>query len=207
MKLLELVTGSVLLGLLCAMCASLLHSQAALLKEVSGRLAETTSVRTARDILLAELRDLRPEDIRAVARDSIALRVFRGWGIACSPRGIRYSGLRAVDAGKDSMLIAETPSGFTGGGPANDCGGLNNVIRVNPNRPLTPGSPVLFFETGTYYLANGALRYRRGREGRQPVTDELLDDRFSRLVPESAALRIDLKSKRGSLHLSRVRLP
>ena len=34
---------------------------------------------------------------------------------------------------------------------------------------------ILVFETGTYHLSRGALRYRRGRGGRQPVTEEVLE--------------------------------
>ncbi len=33
---------------------------------------------------------------------------------------------------------------------------------------------VLIFERGSYHLADGAFRYRRGRAGRQPVTEALL---------------------------------
>jgi cell division protein FtsB len=212
MKLVELITASVLLALLCAACATLLHSQMQLLNDVTTRVAEGETLRAARSVLTAELRDLVNTDVHAIAGDSVALRVFRGWGVTCSTANgvsaVRFHGLRDLDASKDSLLVvgAEQAWAFTGGNDAGVCGASEHSINVRTASPLSRGSILMFFETGAYHLANSALRYRRGSEGRQPITDELLDDRASMLVREAAALRIQLSTHHRMSSRTRVLL-
>jgi hypothetical protein len=45
----------------------------------------------------------------------------------------------------------------------------------------------MLFEAGSYHLSEGALRYRRGRGGRQPLTEEVLAG--ARLIDTLGALR------------------
>jgi hypothetical protein len=121
--------------------------------------------------------------------DSLPLRAFRGWGPVCrlgtEPGGIvvAYRGERAANPAKDSVLIL-TASGWrrtdlTGRavGPrscALDLGGDSEVWTVDP--PVGGALVARVFERGSYHISGGALRYRRGRGGRQPLTLDVFDD-------------------------------
>jgi hypothetical protein len=119
--------------------------------------------------------------------DSLPLRAFRGWGLTCpggdTHRGVTvvaYRGERTPNPAKDSVLV------LTGAGwvPA------DLVHRSRTRQPLCPdgldsdtelwtldpplsGVLMRVFEHGSYHVAGGALRYRRGRGGRQPLTAEV----------------------------------
>jgi hypothetical protein len=71
---------------------------------------------------------------------------------------------------------------------SNDAG---EVQRWRIEHPVRAGDVLVLFESGTYYLSDGALRYRLGREGRQPLTAEWLDDRRSRFHKVDA--RVDVR--------------
>jgi hypothetical protein len=47
------------------------------------------------------------------------------------------------------------------------------AVRIDPDPPAAAGY-ALFFETGTYSFTDGAVRYRRGEGGRQPLTEAVL---------------------------------
>jgi hypothetical protein len=66
------------------------------------------------------------------------------------------------------------------------------LITIAPIDPLQVSSLVLLFESGTYHIANRALRYRLGTEGRQPLTDELIDDRRSGFSTDAGGFRVRL---------------
>ena len=194
----ELVTTLALLGILSVACGALMKSQAQWLRHVSEQAATGETIRTARGILHAELRDISAADVLSVAADSLALRVFRGFGIVCavSEDGVvlRYRGLRAPDAGKDSLLViaAERTTAFRLVSDRQLCALRpgEQLITVAPVDPIEDGSLVLLFESGAYHIANRALRYRRGSEGRQPLTDELIDDRRSGFSTEPGGFRV-----------------
>lgn len=202
----ELVTALALLGLLSAACVALLRSQTALLRQVSERAATGEALRAASGILHAEFRDVVAEDISGSSSDSLALRVFRGIAVVCAVDGdaavLRYHGLREPDPTKDSLLIveAERPMPFrvVTGRPLCVARSGEQLITIEPADPLEHGSLLLIFESGAYYMANGALRYRRGVEGRQPLTDELLDHRQGGFTMEPRGVRIRLRAKAGS---------
>ena len=105
----EALTTAVLLGLLCTIAATLLHSESMVVRNTSDHIATGEALGSARMIVTAELRNTAPNDVRALGRDSIALRVFRGRGIVCArgPESVhfRYSGLREPNPDKDSLLI------------------------------------------------------------------------------------------------------
>src|SRR5687768_2114617 len=195
MKLVELVTTSALLGILSTACAVLVHAQTQLLRNVSDRVADAEALRTASGIVTAEVRSVAAADLHAVAADSLALRVHRGMavvaGVASSGITLNYEGIRDPDPAKDSLLIvgSERAGSFTllSGDP----------LRIQPDIPVASHDILLFFETGAYHLATHALRYRRGVEGKQPVTDELIDHRASRFGVESQArlVRIHLRGR------------
>lgn len=194
MKLVELATTASLLGIISAACATLVHSQTRLLRDTAERAATSESLRTAGGILTAEVRTVARSDLRAVSRDSLALRVMRGWAVVRTRDRdryiLRYEGLRAPDAEKDSiLLVGEEQAGtfvVAAGEP----------LAIRTELPLPPGSVILFFESGAYHIATNALRYRRGLGGRQPITDELIDHRASRFGLEAGS-RLLLLHLRG----------
>lgn len=150
--------------------------------------AEAELLRVARTAIAAELRFLDPAaDLRAVAADSLPLRALRGIGVVCAREGdallVRYRGLRDPEPAKDSVLVV-------GMGPIPPAQ-LEHSEAVQEGCPTRPGETIrrwiagdpppagallLLFESGSYHLAGGALRYRRGAGGRQPITEERLDD-------------------------------
>lgn len=170
------------------------------------RLAD--AARTADLILAGELRYTSALD-RVAARDSVRVRAVRGVGALCRRDGahvwIRYRGLRAPDPDKDSiLLITGSDTGgsihaVTASAPDSACGSGVRLSIEPP--PAASAGLVLLFEPGSYHLSGGALRYRRGRAGRQPLTEALLrDGRFevgsgtlvARLEPELDSLpRLD----------------
>ena len=48
------------------------------------------------------------------------------------------------------------------------------------------------YERGTYYASDGALRYRRGAGGRQPLTPEVLDTRLGGFRVNGGATALEL---------------
>ncbi len=134
-------------------------------------------------VLSSELRSAAPADVRAFAPDSIRVRAFRGGGPACAAGGdtlvVAYAGVRLAEPAKDSLLLVrgdgteEAVDVVAVGPPDPTCGEPGTRIRVG--RALqTPAGFALVFETGVYDVTGGALRYRRGAGGRQPLTESLL---------------------------------
>jgi hypothetical protein len=202
--LLELLTALTLLGVLTAACAVLVHSQSRLARTVSENSAADETLRTTRMILRAEFQDIAPIDVRSIADDSVAARVFRAWAIVCDVDStlatLRYRGIREPEADKDSLLVLgeEHAVAFAQAVlPREPCSVLagEERIAVRTARPLRRNAVVLLFESGTYHLATRALRYRRGLEGRQPITDELIDDRTSDFRADPRGIVVRLKSK------------
>jgi hypothetical protein len=145
------------------------------------------TVRTVAWLLAEELSGGRPfRDWQAGPGDSVSLRAYRGLGVV-SPGfngtgglPVCYRGLRNPNPEKDSVLLL----GKDGRWKAHDLaariqssdecdGGRNETWDLLP----PPGNPVLarVFENGSYHFADGALRYRRGRGGRQPITPERIE--------------------------------
>ncbi|MGQ0815138.1 MAG: hypothetical protein ACT4O1_11815 [Gemmatimonadota bacterium] len=204
--LIELVTAAVVMGILAVACATLIHSQVTLVRSISERAAANEALRTARLLLRAEFRDVDASDVRAVGRDSLAARVFRGRAVVCIveyPNAVlRYRGMRVPEPEKDSLLLVgeERVVAFSLGGttresciPRSD----EQVVTIATEVRLRANSVVLIFESGTYHLANNALRYRRAAEGKQPITDELIDHRASRFdaEPRGRGIRVRLRSR------------
>ncbi len=63
------------------------------------------------------------------------------------------------------------------GGPscAMDLGGRSEVWTIDP--PVPGALVARIFERGSYHVSDGALRYRRGLGGRQPLTLDVFDNR------------------------------
>jgi hypothetical protein len=163
-------------------------------------------MRTASLVLDGELRYSAAADL-TVTPDSVRLRAMRGTGVICGRSGgevrVQYQGVRRPDATKDSALVI-TDSATTGvayriehvaaAAAEPGCGaGYRLTLDGTP-----PGNGLmLVFETGSYHLVDGALRYRRGRGGRQPVTESVLAD--GEFLRESHRLTVRLVLSDDSL--------
>lgn len=150
-------------------------------------------VRTARVVLHRELRAGVPgRDWASPAGDSIPLRAFRGVGLPCGSGSSKetrylYRGRRLPDPTKDSVLfllrdgtwragalLASRP-GAAGEDSCPGHTGNGGVLRIRTDEASGDVVLVRVYERGSYHLQAGALRYRRGRSGRQPLTATLLD--------------------------------
>lgn len=158
-------------------------------REAAARLVRQMDVLSARRLAAVVVgRDLRrgvaQRDWMDPAGDSLALRVFRGWSLACptSPRrsegvDIAYRGARAPVPAKDSVLVL-TGEGWVAADlvrrvrvDRSSClKGLDSTAELWTLDPPVSGPLMRVFERGSYHISNRALRYRRGRGGRQPLT-------------------------------------
>jgi len=157
---------------------------------LAERAESLAAARAAGWIVQEELEGARAgADVSAPAGDSFALRAFRGAALVCGlvpPRGVvvRWSGLRAPDPTKDSVLQllgtgAWVPRGLEArvaepGACPDRSGGLEERWTLAEATP-PPGSLLRVFERGSYHLSDEALRYRIGFGGRQPLTPPSLD--------------------------------
>jgi len=134
--------------------------------------------------------------------DTLALRAYRGLALvqgreAVGQVTVCYRGIRNPNPEKDSVLFLSGDAGWTAhallararGDPGclEEAGGWEEVWRVDPE----PLEPVLgrVFERGSYHLADGAFRYRRGAGGRQPLTPVRIADGTLEEVPGQGGLR------------------
>lgn len=119
--------------------------------------------------------------------DSLPLRVFRGWGLSCASVAARpgtivvaYRGERSPSPVKDSVLVLTDgrwlPADLIDRARIREpsCSdGLDFDMEVWTVDPPISGPLLRVFEHGSYHVQGGALRYRRGRGGRQPLTPEV----------------------------------
>lgn len=188
----EVLVVLVLTALLAAAAASAVESHRKVVHEMVARAQVDESVRVIRGVLGDDLRGGGPVSVGS-AGDSVALRVYRSRAVPCSPlpgTGWRVDsrGIRRGDPEKDSVQLLgvdgtwRTAALVSVGGRPGPCGDPAATERweVDPPQEVPP---VLLrsFERGSYHLSVGALRYRRGAGGRQPLTPEFLDDRESGL--------------------------
>jgi len=173
------------------------HRRAAFWMARRGENLET--VRTVAWLLSQELAGGRPGlDWWVGGGDSVGLRAFRGLGLVIpgSLEGNRvrvcYRGIRSPNPQKDSVLLLATDGGWRGAElldrtvVASACGSVENAREEEWTLSLEPPGPVLgrVFEAGSYHLADGALRYRRGLSGRQPLTPlRILAGEFTASIP------------------------
>lgn len=154
------------------------HGRLARTQLEAARFAE--AVRASRLILAGEVRTASAQDILAAGPDSVRVRAFRGGGGVCSVSGtqveVRYHGYRQPDPTKDSVALVtalgEEYRAVEGVSDAG-CGGEGLLLTLDA-APASDPAFILLFETGAYHLADGALRYRRGMSGRQPLVEAVL---------------------------------
>jgi hypothetical protein len=148
------------------------------------------TVRTLAWLLPEEVSSGRP-GVDWVARggDTLDLRAFRGQGLIdegeTEGATIRlcYWGTRSPIPDKDSVLLlgkdgrwsahdlrnrTEISTGCLGA-----AGGTEERWSLSPDPP--PSAWAKLYEKGSYHLSSGALRYRRGEGGRQPLTPERIE--------------------------------
>jgi hypothetical protein len=156
-------------------------------RELAARADALIAQRVGRHVLRRELRHSLAGRDWVTDADSLALRAFRGTGIACASDSaaaaliVAYRGDRAPDAAKDSvLLVAEDGTAavraLVGVGTAPACAATfpGGSARWTLDAAAPPGTVIArVFERGSYHLAASALRYRRGASGRQPLTPEV----------------------------------
>jgi hypothetical protein len=138
------------------------------------------------------------EDWQA-STDTVALRAFRGFGTIDSvgPTGVEafvcFVGDRAPDPRKDSLLVLDGAGHWVAADlldrrgldvPCSGDGASGQEERWTLSQSARTGLVFRIFERGSYHLAGGALRYRRGMGGRQPVTSEFMGN--GRFLPSQA---------------------
>ena len=174
------------------------------------------AVRTTRHVLHAETRVGDPErDGWSATPDSLGIRAFRGMALVCplsEPSTevlVQVEGTRLPDASKDSVLLVgeggvatalalRSRATTVGGCPDGAGGGLE---RWGLSGEAPKGTVLArYYERGSYHLSGGALRYRRGAGGRQPLTPSVLDDRESEFAAGvgGVAVRLGTQTSDGS---------
>ncbi|MGH7468700.1 MAG: prepilin-type N-terminal cleavage/methylation domain-containing protein [Longimicrobiales bacterium] len=220
-SLLELLVALTLGAIVLTAAVGLLHGMTSLARATNARTLRSETLRVVAEVLRAETRWLHPlRDVRAWAADSLALRALRASGTVCVQNTdgsvlLGVDALRAPDPAKDSVLILRGADQELGADllnaerRTNGCNGRTQTYRVLTSVPLLPGDLVLIFEAGAYYLSERALRYRLGREGRQPLTGETLDTRRTFFAPGATGGTAVLAAgaARAGTESMRVRLP
>lgn len=191
--LVEAIAVMMLTSILAAVMAGILMTQMRLARLAAEQAASAEAVRTTSAILSAEIRRATFADVSAWSSDSLALRGFRGTALPCGTSAtgtlVRYTGDRMPDPTKDSVLVI-SQSGETGtvlhgwNVAAGSCVAHSGetVLEIRTSGPIPPKSALLVFESGSYHLSTGALRYRIGGGGRQPLTITVLRHPYSRFT-------------------------
>jgi hypothetical protein len=191
----ELVLVAWLFALVMAAIAGLATQQGRLAALQQDRVRFEDAVRTGAVILGSELRPLTYQDL-SVGGDSVRIRALRGAGPVCAVDGtavhVRYRGTRAPEPDKDSLLLVgagwEAPAAVVTATQSSACGGSVRFLLHSP--PSVAPALALVFETGAYSAFGGAIRYRRGQGGRQPLTEAVLRDMSLYSVPGGVRLRV-----------------
>lgn len=203
----EMVLVMWLFSLVLAALARFVGTQGRLIATQHDQVRGSEAVRTAALILEGELRHLTSADV-GVAAESLQVRAFRGGGVICKWDGsdilVRYRGMRLPNAAKDSVLLvtARDPGGAASfavkaGAADTACGGALRVTLAAT--PEDPRGLALLYESGTYHLSTGALRYRVGRGGRQPLTEVLFRQAVFRTDDSRPGLWLGLVLRADSL--------
>jgi len=162
--------------------------------------------RIARHVLGEEARRTDGEPMWTASTDTVSLRAYRGYALICpgplpaSEVLVRAHGIRRADPAKDSVALL-------GGGPSLTLALLSRTA-AGDSCPGVPAGPTerwrlsgevprgmalaKYFERGSYHLSTGALRYRRGAGGRQPLTPELLSTPPSSFQPRPEVMAVRL---------------
>ena len=186
--LLEALVALLLSCLMVSLALGTLSRHRDMLRRLGERADRLAAARTARYLLGAEARAAAGEGAWSVGEDSLALRSFRGYALACgaptAERELQVSavGVRAPDPDKDSVLLLRASGGSVAlallerSASSGPCPAVVGPVQRWALSGPVPGDVVVarWFERGSYHLTAKALRYRRGLGGRQPLTPEVL---------------------------------
>lgn len=196
----ESLVAMLLASLLMSLCVAATAAVRGDVRQLISQRDRVALERFTRALLAAELRGSRRDtDWVAPGGDSLVLRAFRGWAVLCPDSGDAVlsvpRGVRRPDAEKDSVLVLDARGAWV---PArlvrrvvteDGCGSAGGWVERWTLSPAVSGPVARYYESGSYHLVAGALRYRRGRGGRQPLTSALL----TRASFLRAGLRSDLE--------------
>jgi hypothetical protein len=217
--LVALSLGVLVLGAFSGVLAACLHWTRSLIE----RSEALEVVRTVWVVLDEELRPgLHGRDWGLDEGAVVSLRAFRGVGRICPPTPesgpwvVAFRGRRMPDPDRDSVMVLGLDGGWRvfdlervdAGGACSDAPGdvLQRWTWSQPEAPV----PVLvrLYERGEYHLVDGALRYRRGAGGRQPLTPEGLGPASGfRPIPGGVEVELDFQHPLGNRPLDAVRWP
>lgn len=182
--LVELLVAMPLGALLLALLLGTIVAQSRLAHGITARLGNAETVRITTGVLRHELRWANSEDVRGSGPDSVSIRLLRGVGVTCGAAArarvvVEYEGIREPNPVKDSVIVVHDGGQATFGlisstSVTSPCTGAS--ARELELSAAAPSGILLVYEVGTYYLSTRALRFRSGSEGRQPLTDESLQD-------------------------------
>ncbi len=187
----ETIVALLLLGLLAGLAWSTLSRQRHVGFDLAQRADGLETVRTVAWVLGEELSNGRQGlDWQVAGGDSLSLRAFRGIGLvegrSGSPRTMTvcFRGIRSPAPEKDSLLLLGGDGRWRvvalegRNADSAGCQGLEGWSREawTVSQMGTDAVLARLFERGSYHLSGGALRYRRGRGGRQPLTPEVIED-------------------------------
>lgn len=216
----ELLVGSAVAALLLGGAVILLHGTAGMVRTLVEREESLETLRTVWTVLHQEVGAGVPGrdwDLEPGSDQAIQLRAFRGIAIPCGwPPGARegsvtWRGHRAPDPERDSVLALsgegewwavglDAVDGGTSGGGAlvetqGPCPGAFGGEGGRWRLSQAPPQVVLFryFERGRYSVEDGAFRYRRGGEGRQPLTPERVGEGSRFRMGEVGGLEVELE--------------
>jgi hypothetical protein len=185
---LEALVALLLSSLIVSLALGALARQRAAVRVLGERGERLAAVRVARHVLGEEGRAAAGEGAWSVGSDSLALRAFRGNALVCGTRAgvpelyVVVAGVRAPDPAKDSVLLVRLDGSVVAralvdrSSTSAPCAlpgpGVERWVLSAPVPPDVVAAR--WFERGAYHLTAGALRYRRGLAGRQPLTPEVL---------------------------------
>lgn len=205
--LVALMLGLIALTSLTGIVIAALRWNRALTSRVEG----LEVARTVWLVLEEELRGARiVRDWTLDSDEVLSLRAFRGLGRICGESDgswvVAYRGRREPDPARDSLLVLgsdarwhvrdleSVASPASSGSCSEDA--ADTVLGLTWSGDRVPAAILLrVFERGSYHLADGAFRYRRGSAGRQPLTVERVAD-SSRFDIVNGSLQITLELTR-----------
>ncbi len=202
--LLALLLGVVVFGAFAGVAVVSLQSAL----HLRGRAESLEAARTVWVVLDEELRPGEPGRDWWPTGDGegVRLRAFRGIARPCGEeevgsarRTVLFRGRRAPDPQRDSVLVLGEDGGWrafhlerveSGSG----CDPMPGEVVQRWSWDGAGSSPPLLlrlYESGSYHLADRALRYRRGTGARQPLTPEVFGGESS-LSESASGLRVRL---------------
>ncbi len=219
----ELLVGTLVAGLLLGGAVMLLQAMAAVTRGLVAREEALETFRTVWTVLHQELGAGLPGrdwELEADNPAALRLRAFRGVAVPCGwDPGTRegdvvWRGHRAPDPSRDSVLVLTgagdwwvgaleaVPAGGSGGsapGPSGPCAPAGAGAPARWRLGAAPPDVLLlrYFEHGRYSLEEGAFRYRRGGEGRQPLTPERVGGGSRFHLEEDGRVRVELELDPG----------